>query len=730
MPNSKWARVESVIASSKGQALFAFDQNAHMGALRRGMADDQEEASKAGDWRAIGNDEMYLEEVLNARVRLRYNGAVVQELRKWVRATESLNKRSGGQPYILFVDKVLYTTVMSKVVLAMTTKMTLPEITTTTEEDWTLDSRGEPAMGLERFKDCLFELADLWTSGPDPAEYAAFLSSLLVSIYTWPTFRADHVIKRGVARPPGFPEDEEDPARRQQKYMQDEDGKYVVKSKFMQDAEEQARQRHEAAQLLQKQAKAAQERQQAKEQAKAAVHAADASMRNALEAKLGRLPTNAELTAARDEAMMDRLRAELGREPTEAEQVAAREHEMIKRLTAKNGSPPSAAELAHARDVAIRERLEATLGRPPTEAEVAAATEQLVRVQLAMSLGREPTAEEMEEAREVLLQQQLLGKLGRPPNALELEEAREMAIRARLRALNGGREPTEDEMHAARDNALRVALKVKLGREPTPAELRMKQDASRKLRAKSAVLGREGEGGYGGEGENELHSVRLSDTQMGRVAAAMLKKQWQDLHMQQLKLLPSPRAGSHATLLAQAAVLAATLLGCQRPESRAPIYRRRRVHTPLAPVPAPPTRLPHILPAASRDERATAASDAPSTTPTASPRGTLPSGACPSLRPPETERTATQRLIEHARRQALELSPRTVHRDAPPLYCSRSRRGADAAGGGALSARGAMYVRYMDSALDKAARCKAGHPRATRARPTATESPPPGSMGN
>ena len=38
MPNSKWARVESVIASSKGQALFAFDQNAHMGALRRGMA--------------------------------------------------------------------------------------------------------------------------------------------------------------------------------------------------------------------------------------------------------------------------------------------------------------------------------------------------------------------------------------------------------------------------------------------------------------------------------------------------------------------------------------------------------------------------------------------------------------------------------------------------------------------------------------------------------------------
>jgi hypothetical protein len=108
--NSKWTSVQSVVASSKGQALFAFDQNAHMGALRRGMADDQEEARNAGDWRAIGNDEMYLEEVLNARVRLRYNGAVVQELRKWVRATESLNKRSGGQPYILFVDKVLYTT--------------------------------------------------------------------------------------------------------------------------------------------------------------------------------------------------------------------------------------------------------------------------------------------------------------------------------------------------------------------------------------------------------------------------------------------------------------------------------------------------------------------------------------------------------------------------------------------------------------------------------------------
>ncbi len=468
----KWARVERALAT-KGQALVAFDQNMHMGTLRRGMADDQEEAKGDGkdsakNWTARGNEQMYLEEMLDARVRLRYHPRVVQELRRWVRATEAHSKRLSGKPYILLVEKGLYTSVMSKVTLAMTSRMAPHEVLQTAEEDWALDSRGEPTMSLERYKDALFELSDMWTEDTQPSEYVEFLATLLASIYENGRFKADHVIKRGVARPPGFSEDD-DEARREQK---------VVKSKFMQDAEAQARQRHEAALLLQKQAKAQQERQLAKQQAKAAHFAAEANLRSELEAKLGRPPTNAELAAARDAALMDRLRAELGREPTEAEQAAAREQALRERLTAKNGGPPTAAELAYARDVALRERLEAELGRPPTEAEVAAATEQALRLQLAASLGREPTDEELEAAREVQLQERLRGQLGRPPNALELEEARERAIRARLTAENGGREPTEEEMHAARDRALRQALKAKLGREPTEAEVRTRLEPS------------------------------------------------------------------------------------------------------------------------------------------------------------------------------------------------------------------------------------------------------------
>ena len=40
------------------------------------------------------------------------------------------------------------------------------------EEDWSLDSGGEPSMPLERFKDALFEMADTWTEEAEPKEYA------------------------------------------------------------------------------------------------------------------------------------------------------------------------------------------------------------------------------------------------------------------------------------------------------------------------------------------------------------------------------------------------------------------------------------------------------------------------------------------------------------------------------------------------------------------------------
>ena len=121
----------------------------------------------------------------------------------------------------------------------------------------------------------------------------------------------DKLIKRGCARPAGFDEAED---RERQK-------KRRVKSRFMKDAEKRARDRREAAVLVQRQAKAQKERQAQKEQAKASLLAAEASLKEALTLRYGRPPTNVELSAARDAALMERLAAELGRTPTEAEAV-------------------------------------------------------------------------------------------------------------------------------------------------------------------------------------------------------------------------------------------------------------------------------------------------------------------------------------------------------------------------------------------------------------------------
>lgn len=217
-----------------------------------------------------------------------------------------------------------------------------------------------------------------------------------------------------------------------------------------------------------------------------------------------------------------------------------------------------------------------------------------MRLQLAMELGREPSETELEAAREAALNERLKGKLGRPPNAQELEEARERAIRARLTAQNGGREPTEEELAAARDAALRQALIAKLGREPTAEEMEARKEAGRKLRLKCGL----GDGG-GGSSSSASRIVRAGDLLDRRVAAAQLRHHLHELHLQQLRLRPSPRERARET--AQAAINAAAMLGCQRPASRAPVYRHRRVA--LAPQ-APPD----------------AGSAAPSAVPSLSPR--------------------------------------------------------------------------------------------------------------
>ena len=43
------------------------------------------------------------------------------------------------------------------------------------EEEWRADSKGSASLSAEGLQDSIFELADLWTRGIQPEDYANFL---------------------------------------------------------------------------------------------------------------------------------------------------------------------------------------------------------------------------------------------------------------------------------------------------------------------------------------------------------------------------------------------------------------------------------------------------------------------------------------------------------------------------------------------------------------------------
>lgn len=76
------------------------------------------------------------------------------------------------------------------------------------------------------------------------------------------------------------------------------------------------------------------------------------------------------------------LKERLGRDPSELEISAAREAALVDRLAKVMGRPPREAELAVARDAALKERAAVHIGRPPTEWEMSAAREADLKVSL------------------------------------------------------------------------------------------------------------------------------------------------------------------------------------------------------------------------------------------------------------------------------------------------------------------------------------------------------------
>lgn len=105
---------------------------------------------------------------------------------------------------------------MYRVALAMTAEASREQLEEIVQTDWAHDSEGREGISFEAFKDSVFQLADLWIDRMEPDAYATFMDRLLDTITTedGKAFLDEDAIERGVARPPGYPEDEERIAQR------------------------------------------------------------------------------------------------------------------------------------------------------------------------------------------------------------------------------------------------------------------------------------------------------------------------------------------------------------------------------------------------------------------------------------------------------------------------------------------------------------------------------------
>ena len=238
---SKWLAAGTTKAHL--HALAAFDQAARLGAFRRDKRGSFFCNPSSSSTENVGDPDIS-DDALDARCNLRYNRDVVAELRRFIHILEAYQRKH--KLPLAIVKEQLYKDVFTKVCLAMTKKATEKQMAKIVNEDWDFDCRGRDSMSTEQVKDALFELADMWCDTVDATEYIGFLVKLRQAIATvdGTDFLVDDLIMCGAARPPGF--DEQDFLARRKD----------TKSKFMQDAQDKAKERYEAAQLVQAKARA------------------------------------------------------------------------------------------------------------------------------------------------------------------------------------------------------------------------------------------------------------------------------------------------------------------------------------------------------------------------------------------------------------------------------------------------------------------------------------------
>ena len=212
-----WAPMRSTnsIANRALKANVAMEMANRDSTFRRTMQEQKKEAR--GALAKTEFQELYSQEAMDARCTIRHEQMVLQSLRAWARTLEA-HELKRTEMLMASVTETMYSTVLVKVTLAITAIPTIDEVVNAVRDDWADDSRGARAISFEAFKDAIFQVADIWTVSTQSSEYSEFLDQLLEHVSSFDGgFRDDAAIRRGVARPPGFAEDPNAIARREEK---------------------------------------------------------------------------------------------------------------------------------------------------------------------------------------------------------------------------------------------------------------------------------------------------------------------------------------------------------------------------------------------------------------------------------------------------------------------------------------------------------------------------------
>lgn len=132
-----------------------------------------------------GDASLATEEKLAERNALRYDrrvGAVLNSF--WETALRSTRPvaEGGGDADAEGLDRSGHAIMLKRLYRVMIKDIDEDDCAKSIEKDWISDARGKHLLGRRQFGDAFFELADTWTAGISPYEYAAFLKRVFALV--------------------------------------------------------------------------------------------------------------------------------------------------------------------------------------------------------------------------------------------------------------------------------------------------------------------------------------------------------------------------------------------------------------------------------------------------------------------------------------------------------------------------------------------------------------------